>query len=145
METCVRVFNYRFAVTSDYVSLYHSIDLTAYLMLLTRAAVAEIEQEGLFDVRERVQEIVATTLATYRNSVCSSTPICTTLSSSFSVAQLSLPERLAMLPLYLNALLKSSLLAMTPMNTVAKLEDVYPRADERAYAKWVGFKERNNA
>ena len=42
-----------------------------------------------------------------------------------------------MLPLYLNALLKSSLLAMTPMNTVARLEDVYPRVDERAYAKWV--------
>ena len=42
-----------------------------------------------------------------------------------------------MLPLYLNALLKSPLLEITPMNSVAKLEDVYPRADERAYAKWV--------
>ena len=26
---------------------------------------------------------------------------------------------------------------MTPMNSVARLEDVYPRADERVYAKWV--------
>lgn len=75
-ETCIRVFNYRFAVTSDYVQLYHSIDLTAYLMLLTRVAVAEVEQSGLFDIRERVQDIVATVLATYRNTVCASTPIC---------------------------------------------------------------------
>lgn len=146
METCIRVFNYRFAVASDYATIYHSIDLTAYLMLITRATVAEVEQGGLFDTREHVQNIVATVLATYRNCVCSTTPICSKLVVCLLyVAQLSLPERLAMLPLYLNALLKSPLLAMTPMNSVAKLEDVYPRVDERAYAKWVRFHRSNHA
>lgn len=79
LETCIRVFNYRFAVASDYPALYHSIDLTAYLMLLTRATVAEVEQGALFDTREHIQTIVATVLATYRNCVCATTPICTKL------------------------------------------------------------------
>ena len=47
------------------------------------------------------------------------------------------PETLSLLPLLLNNLLKSSLLAMTPMNTTERIEDIYPRADERVYAKWV--------
>ena len=47
------------------------------------------------------------------------------------------PETLSLLPLLLNNLLKSPLLAMTPMNATERIEDIYPRADERVYAKWV--------
>ena len=55
----------------------------------------------------------------------------------YVVAQLMVPESLSLLPLLVNNLLKCSLLAMTPMNTTERIEDIYPRADERVYAKWV--------
>lgn len=48
-----------------------------------------------------------------------------------------LPETLSLLPLLLNNFLKSPLLSMTPMNTTERIEDIYPRGDERVYAKWV--------
>ena len=49
-----------------------------------------------------------------------------------------LPESLSYLPLLLNNLLKSPLMAMTSMNACARIEDVYPRADLRVFVKYVG-------
>ena len=75
-QCCVRVFNRRFPVIMDYKQLYHSIDVSAYMMLLVRGAVAMTEQEGAYKVRGRVTSAVATVLATYRNKLCSKSPIC---------------------------------------------------------------------
>lgn len=73
---CIRVFNHRFPVVTDYKQLYHSLDISAYFMLLTRGAVALTEQEGAYKVRERVTAAVATVLATYRNKLCPTSPAC---------------------------------------------------------------------
>ena len=48
-----------------------------------------------------------------------------------------LPESLSYLPLFLNNLLKSPLMAMTSMNACARIEEVYPRADLRVFVKYV--------
>lgn len=76
-ECCVRLFNRRFPVVMDYQKLYHSLDVSAYFLLLVRGAIAMIEQEGVFKTRERVKAVVANVLATYRNKLCFNAPICT--------------------------------------------------------------------
>lgn len=45
-------------------------------MLLTRACVGMIEEEGVYKTRETVSEVVATVLASYRNSCCYSSSKC---------------------------------------------------------------------
>lgn len=138
-ECCVRVFNRRFPVVTDYAKLYHGVDQAAYFLLLTRGAIALSEDQGVFKTRERLQAAVAAVLAAYRNKLCYKAPIGASGPRDSSLAQLTLPESLALLPLLLNNLLKSPLLAMTPMNAVDRIESVYPRADQRVFAKWVRF------
>lgn len=74
-ECCVRVFNRRFPVVTDYAKLYHGVDQAAYFLLLARGAVALSEDLGIFQTRERLQAAVAAVLAAYRNKLCRSAPI----------------------------------------------------------------------
>lgn len=136
-ECCVRVFNRRFPVVTDYAKLYRGIDQAAVFLLLTRGAIALSEDQGIFAARQRLQTAVATLLAAYRNTLCRRAPIGALADPPSPLAQLTLPETLALLPLLLNNLLKSPLLAMTPMNAVDRIDAVYPRADLRVFAKWV--------
>ena len=82
-ECCVRLFNRRFPVVTDYQKLYHNLDVSAYFLLLVRGAIAMIEQEGVFKTRERVKAVVADVLATYRNKLCFNAPNCTKSIHSF--------------------------------------------------------------
>ena len=91
----------------------------------------------MFKIRNRLSEVIANALAAYRNNVCSSSPRCMFCVSASLLAQLNLPESLSLLPLFLNAALKSPLLALAPMNTSARIDTIYPRGDQRAYWKWV--------
>ena len=96
-----------------------------------------MKEDTVYNIRNQLSEVVANVLAAYRNNVCYSSPKCPHCQMALGVAQLNLPESLSLLPLFLNSLLKSPLLAMSPMNTSASLQSIYPRGDVRAYWKWV--------
>ena len=93
--------------------------------------------DTVYNTRNKLIEVIANVLAAYRNNVCYSSPKCSRSYLWLGVAQLNLPESLSLLPLFLNSLLKTPLLAMSPMNTSASLQSIYPRGDLRAYWKWV--------
>ena len=100
-ECCVRVFNRRFPVVTDYAKLYRGIDQAAVFLLLTRGAIALSEDQGIFAARQRLQTAVATLLAAYRNTLCRRAPIGALADPPSPLAQLTLPETLALLPLLL--------------------------------------------
>ncbi|KAK8825561.1 hypothetical protein WA577_000734 [Blastocystis sp. JDR] len=128
-ECCLRVFNHRFPVSTDYRTIYHNLDFSAYFLTLVRAVVSHMSEDTVYNIRNKLSEVVANVLAAYRNNVCYSSP----------KSQLNLPESLSLLPLFLNSLLKTPLLAMSPMNTSANLQSIYPRGDLRAYWKWLCY------
>lgn len=97
-----------------------------------------MKEETVFKIRNRLTEVIANALAAYHNNVCYSSPKCILCQSTSQLAQLNLPESLSLLPLFLNAALKSPLFALSPMNTSARIDTIYPRGDQRAYWKWVG-------
>lgn len=96
-----------------------------------------MSEDTVYNIRNKLSEVVANVLAAYRNNVCYSSPKCPNDRIALDIAQLNLPESLSLLPLFLNSLLKTPLLAMSPMNTSANLQSIYPRGDLRAYWKWV--------
>ena len=56
--------------------MYHGIDFSAYFLLLIRAAVAMVEEEGVYKTREKFTSVVSTVLASYRNACCYKNPPC---------------------------------------------------------------------
>lgn len=58
------------------MQVYHGLDFSAYFLLLTRASVAMIEEEGVYKTREKLTEVVSTVLASYRNACCYNNPKC---------------------------------------------------------------------
>ncbi|KAK8805801.1 hypothetical protein WA158_002457 [Blastocystis sp. Blastoise] len=119
----LRVFNYKFRCTDNFTSMYRSMDLSSILLAISRDAVVSLPDANLVEIRDVIQEQVCKSFGSYRNHCSSSSPR----------GQLVLPETLKLLPLYINCLMKSSLLLLND-NTHSSLKDIHPRGDERTWA-----------
>lgn len=119
----IRVFNQKYQSTDTFPRLFKSIDGTAIAMSLARTAAVQSDSLALPELRDNLQTAVEDLLTQYR-AQCS---------ASSSTGQLVLPENGKLLPLLLNALLKSPLLLLNEPGR-RELAAIMPRGDLRAWA-----------
>ena len=117
------MFNQKYQSTDTFPRLFKSIDGTATARPLPPPAAVQSDSLALPELRANLQTAVEDLLTQYR-AQCS---------ASSSTGQLVLPENGKLLPLLLNALLKSPLLLLNEPGR-RELAAIMPRGDLRAWA-----------
>ncbi|KAK8815182.1 hypothetical protein WA158_003394 [Blastocystis sp. Blastoise] len=121
----LRVFNYKFMVTEDYLLIYNHMDMDAILLFMTRHASLSLAKNSLIDVRGELVDRLCTIISTYRKKCY--------IRDSFK--QFVLPETLQLFPLYLNGLFKSPLLSLSTHKYTSSC-DVDTRGDQRCWIRY---------